>query len=48
MGREKKGERRKTGKGRYNRNGGRTVDDLRVKSCLTTHLRVAAKRNKTR
>lgn len=48
MGREKKGESRKTGKGRYNRNGGRTANDLRFKSCATTNLRVAAKRNKTR
>lgn len=48
MGREKKGERRKTGKGRYNRNGGRTADELRFKSCITTNLTVAAKRNKTR
>ncbi len=43
VGREKKGE-RKTGKGRYNRNGGRT-DDLRLKSCITTNLRVAVKRD---
>ncbi|CAJ1070364.1 Hypothetical predicted protein [Xyrichtys novacula] len=37
VGREKKGERRKTGKGRYNRIGGRTVDYLRFKSCSKTN-----------
>lgn len=45
MGREKKGERRKTGKGRYNRNrGGRTTDDLRFKSCITTNLKSCGRR----
>lgn len=39
MGREKKGEKRNTRKGRYNRNGGRTVDDLRFGSCNTAGLK---------
>lgn len=54
MGREKKGERerergaKKRGKADSTETGGRTVDDFRRKSCITTHLRVAAERNKTR